>query len=159
MESALHEPESRDLEDGSPVDRVLLVRSRERRQTRTDARFMRLPLADRMAAVSGIVWEDVEHASASARAGEPVPVTGTFSAHPRYGRQVTVRTLRIPEEVDWTRLIGGPHTALAELERQLEAPLASRRRDDVGSVLRSQRTTPRGQLRAHSAHDDRALQP
>jgi 3'-5' exoribonuclease len=137
MESALHEPELRDLEDGNPVDRVLLVRSRELRQTRAGAPFMRLSLADRTGVVTGVVWQDVERASATAHAGKPVRVTGVFSAHPRYGPQVTVQTLDLPERVDWTRLIGGPHTPVAELEEQLDALLDSLQDPHLGLLMQT----------------------
>ena len=107
----------RDLQDGSPVDQVLLVRNHELRQTRAGADYIRLSLADRTGVVTGMVWDDLEHASSTARAGEPVRVTGVFSEHPRYGRQVTVRALHRPEHVDWDRLTHAPATPVAELER------------------------------------------
>ena len=110
----------RDLQDGSPVDQVLLVRNHELRQTRAGADYIRLSLADRTGVVTGMVWDDLEHASSTARAGEPVRVTGVFSEHPRYGRQVTVRGLRRPEHVDWDRLTHVPATPVAELERELD---------------------------------------
>jgi 3'-5' exoribonuclease len=115
----------RDLQDGSPVDHVLLVRSRELRQTRTGADFIRLSLADRTGVVTGVIWDDVERVSGTIRMGEPIQVTGTISEHPRYGRQVIVRTLDFPRHVDWSRLLDGPTTPVAELERQLDALLAS----------------------------------
>ena len=48
---------------------------------------MRLTLADRTGVVAAVVWNDVDQAAASATAGEPVRVIGTFSQHPRYGPQ------------------------------------------------------------------------
>lgn len=75
----------RDLDDGDAVDQVLLVRDSELRQTRTGADFIRLLLADRTGVVTGLVWDDVENASATARPGDPVGVVGKFSQHPRYG--------------------------------------------------------------------------
>jgi 3'-5' exoribonuclease len=117
----------RDLEDGNAVDQVLLVRDSELRQTRTGADFMRLVLADRTGVVTGLVWDDVENASATARPGDPVRVVGKFSQHPRYGPQLTVETLGIPLEVDWDRLLNGPATPDCELDRQLTALLGSLR--------------------------------
>jgi DNA polymerase III alpha subunit len=115
----------RDLQDGNPVDQVLLVRNHELRHTRAGADYIRLSLADRTGVVTGMVWEDLEHASSTARAGEAVLVTGVFSEHPRYGRQVTVRALQRPEHVDWDRLTHAPATAVAELERELDTLLHS----------------------------------
>jgi 3'-5' exoribonuclease len=115
----------RNLRDGNPVDHVLLVRGHELRQARTGAAFIRLSLADRTGVVAGVVWDDVERASATVRTGEPIRVTGTFSEHPRYGRQVIVQALDPPRDVDWSRLVDGPGTPVPELERQLDALLAS----------------------------------
>jgi 3'-5' exoribonuclease len=126
MAPALQEVTSiRDLEDGNVVDQVLLVRDSEIRQTRAGADFMRLSLADRTGVVAGVVWDDVDQASMTARVGEPVRVTGQFSCDQRYGRQVTVRGLEVAVDVDWDRLLDGPLTPVAELERQLDALLAS----------------------------------
>jgi 3'-5' exoribonuclease len=117
--------ELRNLQDGSAVDHVLLVRGSELRQTRTGADFLRLSLSDRTGVVAGVVWDDVERASATVRAGEPIRVTGTFSEHPRYGRQVIVRAVDHPRDVDWSRLVDGPGTSVAGLERQRDALLSS----------------------------------
>jgi 3'-5' exoribonuclease len=119
--------EIRELTDGDIVDEVLLVRESEIRQTRAGAEYMRLQLADRTGVVTGIVWDDVDHASATAMAGEAVHVSGVFSCHPRYGPQVTVRSLAVPDEIDWDRLIAGPSTSVGELERELEELLLSLR--------------------------------
>ena len=81
-----------------------------------------------------MVWDDLEHASSTARAGEPVRVTGVFSEHPRYGRQVTVRGLRRPEHVDWDRLTHAPATPVAELERELDTLLDSLHDPDLRAL-------------------------
>jgi 3'-5' exoribonuclease len=111
----------RDLRDGSVVDQVLLVRERELRRTRTGADYMRLSLADRTGVVPAVMWDDIEEAAATATAGEPVRVIGTFSEHPRYGPQLTVQSVLAPLEVDWERLLDSPATPVAELERRLDA--------------------------------------
>ena len=115
----------RDLEDGNAVDQVLLVRDSELRQTRTGADFMRLALADRTGVVIGLVWDDVENTYVTARRGDPVRVVGKFSQHPRYGPQLTLERLEVPNEVDWDRLLDGPATPVAELERRLAALVGS----------------------------------
>jgi 3'-5' exoribonuclease len=114
----------RDLRDGSPVDQVLLVREREIRRTRSGADYMRLSLADRTGVVPAVVWDDIEKAAATATAGEPVRVIGTFSEHPRYGPQLRVQSVLTPLEIDWERLLDSPATPVAELERQLDAHIA-----------------------------------
>jgi 3'-5' exoribonuclease len=125
----------RDLVDGNAVDQVLLLRDSELRHTRTGADFMRLALADRTGVIAGLVWDDVEHASATARPGAPVRVVGKFSQHPRFGRQLTVETLDIPLEVDWDRLLDGPATPVGELEHQLGALFESLREPHLVALM------------------------
>jgi 3'-5' exoribonuclease len=115
----------RDLQDGSAVDQVLLVREREIRRTRAGADYMRLALADRTGTVLAIVWDDVEEAAASAAAGKPVRVIGSFAEHSRYGRQITVHSLLDPGEIDWERLLDAPAMPVAELERRLDDHIAT----------------------------------
>jgi 3'-5' exoribonuclease len=114
----------RDLRDGTSVEQVLLVREREIRHTRSGGTYMRLALADRTGVVPGFVWDDVDEAAVTATAGEPVRVIGTFSQHPRYGRQLTVQSVVAPLEVDWERLLGSPTIPVAELERRLDDYIA-----------------------------------
>jgi 3'-5' exoribonuclease len=112
-----------DLQDGSRVDQVLIVRERELRRTRGGEDYMRLALADRTGVVTAVVWDDVDEAAAAAMAGEPVRVIGNFAQHPRYGPQITVHSLLPPVEIDWERLLDAPATPVAELERRLDAYL------------------------------------
>jgi 3'-5' exoribonuclease len=114
----------RDLVDGTSVDQVLLVRGREIRRTRAGAEWMRLSLADRTGVVPAVVWDDIEEAVATATAGDPVRVIGSFSEHPRYGPQLTVQSVLAPLEVDWERLVDSPATPVAELERRLDSYIA-----------------------------------
>jgi len=117
----------RDLQDGSAVDQVLLVREREIRRTRAGADYMRLALADRTGTVLAVVWDDVEEAAATAAAGEPVRVIGSFAEHPRYGPQITVHSLLAPADIDWERLLDAPATPVAELEHRLDEHIAGLR--------------------------------
>jgi 3'-5' exoribonuclease len=114
----------RDLREGTSVDQVLLVREREIRRTRAGGEYIRLSLADRTGVVPAVVWDDVEEAAATATAGEPVRVIGTFSEHRRYGPQLTVQSVLAPLEVDWKRLREAPATSVAELERRLDSYIA-----------------------------------
>ena len=117
----------RDLQDGTAVDQVLLVRERGIGCTRSGANYMRLALADRTGIVTAVVWDDVDEAAAAATAGEPVRVIGSVAEHPRYGRQITVHSLLAPAETDWERLLDAPATPAAELERRLDEHIASLR--------------------------------
>jgi 3'-5' exoribonuclease len=97
----------------------------------------------------------VERASATIRAGQPIRVTGVFSDHPRYGRQVTVQAVDMPREVDWTRLTGGPVTPVVELEGQLDALLDGLQHPNLGvlmhTLLGASSTTGRAFRRAFAA--------
>jgi hypothetical protein len=146
VSSSPNVPDLRDLRDGSTVDQVLLVREREIRQTRTGADYMRLALADRTGVVVAVVWDDVDEAAATATAGEPVRVIGTFSQHPRYGPQLTVQSVVAPLEVDWERLLDSPATPLAELASSQpvrEAARAFDGRAGTWPALRRQRRLTR----------------
>ena len=110
----------RDLRDGTTVDQVLLVRDRELRQTRAGAEFMTLSLSDRTGSIRAVVWDGLDRAREIVRIAEPLRVVGTFSETGRYGNQLTVRTLAMPEHVDWNRLVDGPDAPVDELERRLD---------------------------------------
>ena len=127
----------RDLQDGSAVDQVLLVREREIRRTRAGADYMRLALADRTGIVAAVVWDDVEEAAAAAAAGEPVRVIGSFAEHPRYGRQITVHSLLAPVEIEWERLLDAPAIPIAELERRLDEHIADVRDPHLAALMES----------------------
>ena len=127
----------RDLQDGSAVDQVLLVREREIRRTRAGTGYMRLALGDRTGTVAAVVWDDVEAASATAAAGEPVRVIGSFAEHPRYGRQITVHSLLDPSEIEWERLLDAPAIPIPELERRLDQHIANICDPHLGALIES----------------------
>jgi 3'-5' exoribonuclease len=126
-----HDPGGRDrshyvtITPGPPSPKFHGERGNLLRQTRTGSHFIRLSLADRTGVVTGLVWDDVENASATAREGDPVRVVGKFSQHPRYGPQLTLDRLEVPTEVDWDRLLAGPTRTTLELELELDAILRS----------------------------------
>ena len=133
--SSLEATSVRDLKHGSAVDQTLLVRDAEVRQTRNGSDFLRLALADRTGVVPGMVWDDVEKASEMAQPGAPVRVTGQFSRHHRYGAQVKITALNVPNVVDWDDLLAGPSTPAAELESKLTALLESVRDPYLSALL------------------------
>ena len=90
----------RELQDGSDIDQVLLVREVEARQKRDGSEFLKLTLADRSGSVPAMVWDGVAQFRDLCVAGTPVRVIGRYAVSQRYGAQVTVRALRqaTPEE-------------------------------------------------------------
>lgn len=116
--------ELRELEHGSPVDQVLLVRGADLRARRgTDDRFLRLELGDRSGSVPAMVWDDAVAVAEVAVRGLAVRVLGTFEVHERYGRQIAIeRVEAVPQdEVDLSLLVEGPSRPPAELEERFRA--------------------------------------
>jgi 3'-5' exoribonuclease len=115
----------RDLQDGSAVDAVLLVRAVECRQKRDGVPYVRLTLADRSGGVAAVLWDAGE--APTVEVGDAVHVSGRFAEHPRYGGQVTVEALSRPaaEAIAWDELLDGPERPISELCDDLEALVAS----------------------------------
>ena len=114
-----------DTADGGVIDRVLVVRDVDRRTKRDGSAYLRLTLGDRSGSVPAVLWEadDIEPFAP----GSPVHVRGRLVDHPRYGRQVTVETMRRVDgdEIDWRTLLDGPERSKAELEHDLEVLVGS----------------------------------
>ena len=115
----------RELTNACPVDRILLVREAERRYKRDNAPYLRLVLADRSGTVAAILW-DADEAPAL-EPGDVVHVVGRVEEHHRYGRQLTIDTLRQPpaHAVAWEDLLDGPARPIAELCGDLDRLIAS----------------------------------
>jgi 3'-5' exoribonuclease len=115
----------RELQDGSAVAGVLLVRDFERRQKRDGAPYYRLRLGDRTGTVPAVLWEADE--PPIVEVGDVVHVTGRFAEHPRYGPQVTLEALsRAPAgAIAWEQLLDGPERPIEELCDELNGLLAS----------------------------------
>jgi 3'-5' exoribonuclease len=109
----------------TPVSAVLLVRAAERRHRSSGDPYVRLTLADRSATIPGVLW-DLEGAPA-VKPGDPVAITGRCAEHPRYGRQLTIETLRRPpaDAIPWDDLLVGPARPVGELCDELDALIGS----------------------------------
>ncbi len=92
---------ARDLADGEAVDTVFLIRERSRRQKRNGDDFLKLRLGDVTGVVEGVVWDDVDTAWSAAAPGAAVHVRGRCEVDRRYGRSLTVRSLRAAEPGDY----------------------------------------------------------
>jgi 3'-5' exoribonuclease len=102
--------ELRELEHGSVVDHVLLVRGADRRTRKG---------SDDVA----MVWDDCEQVEQVAVKGTAVRVTGRFEVHDRFGRQIQLeRITALPQdEVDLSTLVEGPSEPVAALEARFFA--------------------------------------
>ncbi len=107
--------------DGVEIDQVLLVREVERRQRRDGSDYLRLRVGDRTGALVVMVWEDLAAVGELACAGEAVHVCGRYTLHPRFGAQVNVRSLCVPEPGSFTLadLLDGPARAPEHMEQDL----------------------------------------
>lgn len=117
----------RDLQHGSDVDQVLLVRQVESRQKRDGAEFLKLVLGDRTGGVTALIWDDVARASELCRAGSPVHVVGRFEVHQRWGAQIAIRELRpaLDGTYEPAELHDGPPVAVDRMETDLRELVAT----------------------------------
>jgi 3'-5' exoribonuclease len=127
----------RELEDGSDIDQILLVREVEARQKRDGGEFLKLVLADRSGSVPAMVWDGVAQFRDLCVAGAPVRVIGRYAAHPRYGPQITIRALRqaSPGTFDLADLLDGPPRSADQMEVDLRELVATVRNPHLQALL------------------------
>jgi 3'-5' exoribonuclease len=111
----------RELSDGDQVSGAFVVRERERRQKRNGEDFLRVVLADKTGTVPAIAWDDVAQCFETCAPGSIVLVTGSFSVHPQFGRQIKLAAMRPagPGEYDTEQLAEGPARSPELLEADL----------------------------------------
>jgi 3'-5' exoribonuclease len=117
----------RELSDGDPVAGAFVVRERERRQKRNGEDFLRVVLADKTGTVPAIAWEGVAECFEICAPGSIVLVTGSFSIHPQFGRQIKLAAVKPadPGEYDAEQLAEGPARAVELLEADLRELIAT----------------------------------
>ena len=117
----------RDLADGQVVDSVFELRELTRRQKKNGEPFLKLQLGDATGTVEAVVWEGVDEVAAQAAPGCAVRVTGRFSTDPRYGRSITVRSVRAAaaDEYDASELLEGPPQPFDQMAAALEDLIAT----------------------------------
>ena len=110
----------RDFQDGQLVDQVLLIREIERRRKRDGDEFIRFQLADRTGVITAIIWE-IPGSLDPIKVGIAVYITGQFNLHTRYGKQITLQSIRTAtaEEYNLEFLLDGPVRSVEQLERDL----------------------------------------
>lgn len=117
----------RDLQPGTDLDQVLLVREVERRSRRDGGEFLKLVLGDRSGGVTAMVWDDVARTMELCRAGEPVHVAGRYEVHPRWGAQIAIRGLgpAVEGTFDRRELHDGPPREVDQMESDLRELVAT----------------------------------
>jgi len=128
----------RDLADGQSVDTVFEVRELTRRQKKNGEAFLKLQLGDVTGAVEGVVWDGVDQIAAVAERGTAVRVIGRFSHDQRYGRSITVRTVREagPEEYEPADLLEAPPVPLEQMTGALEELMDTVQQPHLRELLR-----------------------
>jgi 3'-5' exoribonuclease len=123
--------------DGQEIDQVLLVREREVRSKRDGGEYLRLVLGDRTGTVQAMVWESAGELARTCEAGECVRVAGRYALHPRYGAQLTVRSLRAaaPHEYELCDLLDGPPRSAEGMEADLRELVATVQHPHLRALL------------------------
>jgi 3'-5' exoribonuclease len=111
----------RELSDGDEVSGAFVVRERERRQKRNGEHYLRVVLADKSGTVPAVAWDAVAECFEVCAPGSIVLVSGSFSIHPQFGRQIKLGAVRPagPGEYDAEQLAEGPARAIELLEADL----------------------------------------
>jgi 3'-5' exoribonuclease len=127
----------RELQDGAPVDCVLLVHEAELRTKRDGGHYLRLTLGDRTGTVPANIWDDVAEAARIATTGAVVHVCGSLQTSARYGAELKLRAVRAPQpgSFDEADLIDGPPRSAAQMEVDLRELLATVQDRDLRRLL------------------------
>jgi 3'-5' exoribonuclease len=117
----------RELTDGDQVSGAFVVRERERRHKRNGEDYLRVVLADKTGTVPAVAWDGVAECFEICAPGSIVLVTGSFSIHPQFGRQVKLAGVRPagPGEYDAEQLAEGPARSTELLEADLRELIAT----------------------------------
>jgi 3'-5' exoribonuclease len=127
----------RDLADGQAVDGVFLVRERQQRRKRNGEAFLKLRLGDASGVVDALVWDGVAELVPACAPGAAVRVTGALGVDQRYGRALTVRSLRPAEEHEYRArdLADGPPMPCDQMLGDLDDLIATIQKPHLRRLL------------------------
>jgi 3'-5' exoribonuclease len=127
----------RELSDGDQVAGAFVVRERERRQKRNGEDFLRVVLADKTGTVPAIAWDAVAECFEVCAPGSIVLVSGSFSIHSQFGRQIKLAAVRAagPGEYDSEQLAEGPTRSVELLEADLRELIATVQNHSLHALL------------------------
>ncbi|HSD25371.1 MAG TPA: HD domain-containing protein [Solirubrobacterales bacterium] len=127
----------RELTDGDEVAGAFVVRERERRQKRNGEDYLRVVLADKTGTVPAVAWEAVAECFEVCAPGSIVLVSGSFSIHPQFGRQIKLAAVRAagPDEYDAEQLAEGPARSVDLLETDLRELIATVQNQSLRMLL------------------------
>jgi 3'-5' exoribonuclease len=127
----------RELQDGSRLEGVLVVREAELRAKRDGGHYLRLTLGDRTGSVPANVWDDVAAVAQVATVGAAVRVSGRMQVSPRYGPELRLGGVRAaePGTFDEAELLDGPARSAAQMEADLRELVATVQDRDLRRLL------------------------
>ena len=126
-----------ELSDGEEFTCALVVRERQLRQKKNGEDFLKLQLGDRTGAVPAIAWDRVSELFEACAPGKIVVVTGKFSVHPQFGRQIKLASARAAEshEYEAEELAEGPSKPAERLESDLRELLETVQNPSLRALL------------------------
>jgi 3'-5' exoribonuclease len=127
----------REFTAGLEIDQVLLVRDVQSRTKRDGTEFLKLTLGDRTGQVGGVVWDEIAHAAAIARPGEPVRVIGLLNVDPRHGPEIELAAVLPASAGSFSLddLVDGPVPEVGQMEAALADLLATIRNPHLAGLL------------------------
>jgi 3'-5' exoribonuclease len=127
----------RELQEGTEVDCVLLVREVDLRAKRDGGRYLRLMLGDRTGSLPANVWDDVEVVAEIAAVGAAVRVSGRLHVSGRFGTELKLRAIGAaePGTFETADLVDGPPRSAAQMEHDLRELLATVQDPDLRRLL------------------------
>jgi 3'-5' exoribonuclease len=126
-----------ELSDGENFSGVFVVRERELRQKKSGEDFLKLLLGDRSGTVAAIAWDRVAESFEACSPGSVVIITGRFTVHPQFGKQIKLATARAAESHEYSEedMAEGPAKATELLESELRDLLETIQNPSLRALL------------------------
>ncbi len=127
----------RELQEGSPVECVLIVREAELRSRGDGGHDLRLVLGDRTGSLPAIVRDGVCAAAEIATPGAAVRVSGRLRVGAHHGAELELRAIRVaePDSFDPADLVDGPPRSAEQMEHDLRELVCTVQDRDLRDLL------------------------
>jgi len=127
----------RELSAGLRIEAPLVVRELKLRTRRDGGELLTLRLSDRTGSVPAVIYDGVEEARESCRAGAIVHVCGLMTEDERFGAQLVVESVRPAAEHEYApaELLDGPARPVELLEQDVRELIATIQRPCLRTLL------------------------
>jgi len=127
----------RELQEGSPVECVLIVREVELRSRRDGGQDLHLVLGDRTGSLPAIVRDDVSAAAEIATPGAAVRVSGRLQVGAIHGAELELHAICVaePDSFDPADLVDGPPRSAEQMEHDLRELVCTVQDRDLRDLL------------------------